>query len=69
VNRILLTWIVLVQALLWSGLVLRVAQYGWRPYWATEVLGAVQLYMLAPLVTPGKGVRRVRARASEGAAG
>lgn len=69
VNRILCTWIVLVQALLWSGLALRVHQYGWRPYWATEVLVGVQLYMLAPLLTPSKGVwRRTRSEAMEVAA-
>ena len=50
------SWIVVVQVLLWSGLALRVHQYGWRPYWATEVLAGVQLYMLAPLMTPSKGV-------------
>jgi len=58
VNRILCSWIVAVQLLLWSGLALRVHQHGWRPYWATEVLAGVQLYMVAPLVTPGKGIRR-----------
>ena len=56
VNRILCSWIVVVQVLLWSGLALRVHQYGWHPYWVTEVLAGVQLYMLAPLMTPGKGV-------------
>ena len=56
VNRILCSWIVVVQVLLWSGLALRVHQYGWRPYWVTEVLAGVQLYMLAPLITSGKGV-------------
>jgi cellulose synthase (UDP-forming) len=56
VNRILCTWIVLVQLLLWSGLALRVHQFGWRPYWATELLAAVQLYLVAPLITPSKGV-------------
>jgi cellulose synthase (UDP-forming) len=58
VNRILCTWIVVVQVLLWSGLALRVHQYGWHRYWATEVLGSVQLYMMAPLLTPNKGVWR-----------
>ena len=58
VNRILCSWIVLVQGLLWSGLALRVHQYGWRPYWATELLACVQLYMMAPLITPSKGIRR-----------
>jgi cellulose synthase (UDP-forming) len=58
VNRILFTWIVLVQGLLWSGLVLRVHEYGWHPYWATALLVAVQLYMLAPLLTPSKGLWR-----------
>jgi cellulose synthase (UDP-forming) len=58
VNRILCTWIVLVQVLLWSGLALRVHQYGWHAYWATEVLGGMQLYMMAPLLTPSKGVWR-----------
>ena len=56
VNRILLTWIVLVQGLLWSGLALRIHEFGWHLYWATALLAAVQLYMLAPLMTPGKGV-------------
>ncbi len=56
VNRILCTWIVLVQVLLWSGLVLRVHEFGWGPYWVTVLLGAVQIYMLAPLLTPSKGV-------------
>jgi cellulose synthase (UDP-forming) len=56
VNRILCTWIVLVQVLLWSGLALRVHQYGWHQYWATELLAGVQLYMMAPLLTRSKGV-------------
>jgi cellulose synthase (UDP-forming) len=56
VNRILCSWIVVVQVLLWSGLALRVHQYGWHPYWVIEILAGVQLYMLAPLMTPGKGV-------------
>ena len=58
VNRILRTWIVAVQALLWSGLALRVRQYGWHPYWVTELLAGVQLYMTAPLLTRSKGVRK-----------
>ena len=57
VNRILRTWIVAVQLLLWSGLALRVHQYGWHPYWATELLAGVLLYMTAPLLTRSKGVR------------
>jgi hypothetical protein len=66
VNRILCTWVALFLVLLWSGLALRVHQYGWRPFWATEVLGGVQLYMLAPLLTPSKGVwQRTRAGATE----
>ena len=56
VNRILCTWIVLVEVLFWAGLALRVHQLGWKPFWATEILGVVQLYMLAPLITPTKGV-------------
>jgi cellulose synthase (UDP-forming) len=56
VNRILCTWIVVVQVLLWSGLALRVHQFGWHPYWATEVLGGAQLYLMAPLLMPSKGV-------------
>lgn len=62
VNRILCTWIVLVQVLLWSGLALRVHEFGWHQYWATEVLAGVQLYLLAPLLTPTKGVWRQAAR-------
>ena len=66
VNRILCTWIVFVQVLLWSGLALRVHQYGWHLYWATEVLAGVQLYLVAPLLTPSKGVwRRRQADAAE----
>jgi hypothetical protein len=66
VNRILLTWIVLVQGLLWSGLALRMHEYGWHPYWATALLTAVQLYMLAPLLTPGKGIwRRTQEKPAE----
>jgi cellulose synthase (UDP-forming) len=57
VNRILCTWITVVQVLLWSGLALRVHEYGWHLYWATEALAGVQLYMLAPLLTPSKGIR------------
>jgi len=69
VNRILCSWIVIVQVLLWSGLALRVRQYGWHPYWATEVLGSVQLYMLAPLLTPSKGIwKRARPELTEVAA-
>jgi cellulose synthase (UDP-forming) len=56
VNRILCTWVLLVQALLWSGLALRVHEFGWDRYWATAVLGGVQLYILAPLLTPSKGI-------------
>jgi cellulose synthase/poly-beta-1,6-N-acetylglucosamine synthase-like glycosyltransferase len=67
VNRILCTWIVAVQGLLWSGLALRVHQYGWHQYWATEILGGVQLYMVAPLMTPTKGAAK-RARPREGTA-
>jgi cellulose synthase (UDP-forming) len=66
VNRILCSWIVIVLVLLWSGLALRVHQYGWHPYWATEVLAGVQLYMLAPLLTPSKGVwKRARSELTE----
>jgi hypothetical protein len=39
-----------------------VHQYGWRPYWVTEVLAGVQLYMMAPLITPGKGSWRRTAK-------
>jgi hypothetical protein len=56
VNRILCSWIVIFQVLLWSGLALRVREYGWHAYWATEVLAGVQLYMLAPLLTRSKGI-------------
>jgi hypothetical protein len=33
-----------------------VHQFGWHRYWATEILAGVQLYLLAPLLTPSKGV-------------
>jgi cellulose synthase (UDP-forming) len=68
VNRILCIWIVLVEVLFWSGLALRVHELGWRPFWATELLGGVQLYMLAPLLTPSKGVwKRTPMTVPEGA--
>lgn len=68
VNRILCTWIALVQGLLWSGLALRVHEFGWHLYWATALLAAVQLYMLAPLLTPSKGVwGNARGNPAEGA--
>jgi hypothetical protein len=66
-HRILCAWIVAVQVLLWSGLALRVHEFGWHPYWATEALAGVQLYMMAPLLTPSKGVWR-RAQPKEVAA-
>ena len=50
------TWIVLVLVLIWSGLALRVREFGWHQYWATELLAGVQVYMLVPLLTPSKGV-------------
>lgn len=50
VSRILRTWIVAEQVLLWSSLELRVHEFGWRPYWATLALCAYQLYMFAPLL-------------------
>jgi hypothetical protein len=56
VNRIMCTWIALVEVLFWWGLTLRVHEFGWQPFWATEVLGGVQLFLLAPLITRGKGV-------------
>ncbi len=65
VNRILCSWIVIVQVLLWSGLALRVHEFGWQRYWATELLAGIQLYMLAPLLTPSKGVWN-RVRRSDG---
>jgi cellulose synthase (UDP-forming) len=66
VNRILCAWIAVVEVLFWWGLALRVREFGWRPFWATEVLGGLQLYLLAPLITPGKGVwkRPASARAA-----
>jgi len=70
VNRILCTWIVIVQVLLWSGLALRVHEFGWQRYWATEILAGVQLYLLAPLITPSKGIwRRAQVWDPEGATG
>ena len=57
VNRVLRTWIVVVQGLLWIGLAIRVPEYGLGPYWATAALGLIQLYLLAPLLTRGHGLR------------
>ena len=41
VSRILRTWIVTEQTLLWSSLALRLHEFGWRPYWATLALSRV----------------------------
>jgi cellulose synthase (UDP-forming) len=68
VNRILRSWILIFQVLLWSGLALRVREYGWHAYWATEVLAGVQIYMLAPLLTRSKGVWNRSEKALEVAA-
>jgi len=66
VNRILCTWIVVVQALLWAGLGPEgCTSTAGTSYWATEILGGIQLYMVAPLMTPAKGVWK-RARPREG---
>jgi cellulose synthase (UDP-forming) len=58
VNRILCSWIIAVQACIWGALILRLHEFGWSNYWATALLGAVQLYMLAPLLTRSKGIRQ-----------
>jgi cellulose synthase (UDP-forming) len=51
VGRILCTWIVVEQTLLWSALELRIHEFGWQPYWATLLLSVYQLYMVMPLMT------------------
>jgi cellulose synthase (UDP-forming) len=56
VNRIMVSWIVSVQVLTWSAIALRISEYGWQQYWATIALGCLQLYMVAPLLSPGKGI-------------
>jgi cellulose synthase (UDP-forming) len=58
VRRIARTWIVAVQTMLWASLALRMHELSWQPYWATGALTAWQLYMLAPLMTPGMGIRQ-----------
>ena len=65
VNRILCIWIVVVQGLLWSGVALRVHTYGPGPYWATIALGSYQLYMLAPMLFPSKGLRERRSKGTK----
>jgi cellulose synthase/poly-beta-1,6-N-acetylglucosamine synthase-like glycosyltransferase len=57
VRRIVRTWIVAEQTLLWSSVAFRMHEFGWRPYWATAALASLQLYMVAPLMTRGMGVR------------
>ncbi|HEY0220876.1 MAG TPA: glycosyltransferase family 2 protein [Candidatus Paceibacterota bacterium] len=57
VSRILRTWIIVVQILLWSSVILRVYEYGLRPYWAIILLGAVQFYMLFPLLRNDYGIK------------
>ncbi|MDG4829538.1 glycosyltransferase family 2 protein [Solwaraspora sp. WMMD1047] len=57
VSRVLRTWIVGVQVLIWGGLALRFPEYGIGPLWTTALLAAVQLYFVAPLLTPTYGIR------------
>ncbi|WP_170215938.1 glycosyltransferase family 2 protein [Asanoa ferruginea] len=57
VSRLLRTWVIVVQVLLWSGLALRLPEYGIGTLWATALLAAVQLYMVAPLLLPSYGIR------------
>lgn len=59
VNRILVSWILVIQALLWSALALRIGEFGLPNYWATLALACLQLYMVMPLLTPGKGIGRM----------
>jgi cellulose synthase/poly-beta-1,6-N-acetylglucosamine synthase-like glycosyltransferase len=58
VSRLLRAWIVVVQVLLWAGLALRLPEYGIGPLWTTALLAAVQLYLVAPLLSPSYGIRR-----------
>lgn len=58
VSRIVRTWIVVDLVLLWPSLGLRMHEFGWRPYWVTLGLAALQLYMVTPLLTRGMGVRQ-----------
>jgi cellulose synthase (UDP-forming) len=57
VSRLLRAWVIAVQVLLWSGLALRLPEYGIGTLWATALLAAVQLYMVAPLLLPSYGIR------------
>jgi hypothetical protein len=57
VSRLLRTWIVVVQVLLWGGLATRFPEYGIGPLWTTAFLGAVQLFMVFPLLLPSYGIR------------
>lgn len=57
INRILLVWILGVQILLWGGVAIRFEGLGLIHLWPTILLGGLQLYLLAPLLTAGKGLR------------
>ena len=62
VSRILVTWILVTQVLLWSALALRLHAFGLSNYWATLALASLQLYMVIPLLLPGKGIAKVARR-------
>jgi cellulose synthase (UDP-forming) len=62
VNRILVTWIAVVQVAIWTPLAFRIYEFGWDRYWATFGLACLQLYMVFPLLTPGKGVSKLAPR-------
>lgn len=56
VNRILVTWIIAVEAAVWIALAIRLPELGLERCWATLAIVGIQTYMIAPLLTPGKGI-------------
>jgi hypothetical protein len=42
--------------MLWVPLLVRIHEFGWRPYWATVAVVSLQLYMVAPLMTRDMGI-------------
>jgi cellulose synthase/poly-beta-1,6-N-acetylglucosamine synthase-like glycosyltransferase len=59
VNRILVTWIAVIQAAIWTPLAYRIYEFGWDRYWVTLGLACLQLYLVIPLLRPGKGISKV----------
>ncbi len=54
-GRIVRTWYVVTQSLIWTAIIRDVPVYGWHNYWPAVVLSIFQTIVLFPLILPGYG--------------